>query len=140
MKVFTGANDNMTAVREGGTLEDAAAPPLAPGEPVIDLAHLDIMTLGERNLEREVLTLFDQQAEMLLARMAREQPRVVAALAHTLSGSARGIGAWRVAAAAMTVERLATPSGAVMLTGAMDGLAAAVAEARAAIADILQAR
>jgi hypothetical protein len=35
---------------------------------------------------------------------------------------------------------MATRSGAVMLTGAMDRLSAAVAEARAAIGDILRAR
>jgi len=116
---------------------DTVAPPLAPGEPAIDLAHLSRMTLGEHGLERDVLDLFDRQAEMLLARMACEEPRVVGALAHTLAGSARGIGAWKVAEAASAVERAASPSQAITLTGAMDRLAAAVAEARAAIGEIL---
>ena len=141
MKDSVGAIDYTTVMTdEAGALEGDAAPPLVPGEPVIDLAHLSTMTLGERDLEREVLELFDRHSEMLMARMASEPPRVVAALAHTLSGSARGIGAWRVAAAAITVERMATRSGAVMLTGAMDRLTAAVAEARTAVGDILRAR
>src|SRR6478736_9715474 len=75
------------------------APPLAP-DASIDLAHLARMTLGEASLEHEVLGLFDRQAVMLLARMASEPPKVIAALAHTLTGSARGIGAWKVADAA----------------------------------------
>ena len=58
------------------------------------------MTLGDRKLEKEVLELFDRQAEQLLARMHAAEPAGLARLAHTLVGSARGIGAWRVAAAA----------------------------------------
>jgi HPt (histidine-containing phosphotransfer) domain-containing protein len=112
------------------------APPLAPGEPAVDVAHLARMTLGEEGLEREVLGLFDRQAEMLLARMASETPRVVAALAHTLKGSASGVGAWRVADAASAVERAAGEPGAVALTRVMNDLAAAVAEAHAAIGEL----
>ena len=75
------------------------APPPAPVA-AIDLEHLARMTLGERSLEAEVLTLFDLQAGVLLARMRDSAPAAVAAFAHTLKGSARGIGAWRVAEAA----------------------------------------
>ena len=63
------------------------------------------MTLGERSLEREVLQLFDRQSTLLLARMRAADAGGVGALAHTLKGSARGIGAWRVARAAEAVER-----------------------------------
>ena len=66
------------------------------------------MTFGERKLESEVLDIFDCQAGMLVARMANEPPQVVAALAHTLIGSARGVGAWKVAEAAEALERLAS--------------------------------
>ena len=85
---------------------DAAdAPPLAPGEPAIDRAHLARMTHGERDLEREVLQLFATQADLLLgAHAAGSPPAAVGALAHTLNGSARGIGAWQVADAAAAVE------------------------------------
>src|SRR2546425_11929077 len=85
---------------------ETAAPPLAPDQPAIDLAQLARMTLGEGSLEQEVLRLFDLQAGILLARMRHAAPNAVAALAHTLTGSARGIGAWNVAAAAEDVEQL----------------------------------
>src|ERR1700732_5356523 len=58
------------------------APELAPAQPAIDRAHLARMTLGERDLEREVLTLFDRQAEILVARMRDAGPAAVAAFAH----------------------------------------------------------
>lgn len=121
------------------SIDHAVAPPLAPSDPAVDLAHLSRMTLGEAGLKREVLTLFDQQADMLLARMASEAPRVVGALAHTLAGSARGIGAWKVAEAAAAVERAASAPGAIALTGVMDHLAVAVAEARAVIGELQHA-
>jgi hypothetical protein len=115
---------------------DAVLP--APAETAIDLAHLARMTLGERGLEAEVLALFDRQAAVLLARMRDCAPAVVAAFAHTLKGSARGIGAWRVAAAADAVEMNAIAADAGGVDGAMARLAAAVDEAKAAIADRLQ--
>jgi Hpt domain-containing protein len=58
----------------------------------------------------------------------------VPAIAHTLKGSARGIGAWPVARAAEAVE--AAP--ATELEPAVAALALAASEARAAIADILR--
>jgi multidrug efflux pump subunit AcrA (membrane-fusion protein) len=72
--------------------------------------------------------------------MANERPKGVAALAHTLTGSARGIGAWRVAAAAEAVERAATAPAPVVLTGALERLAAAVTEAQVAEMRLRQAR
>jgi HPt (histidine-containing phosphotransfer) domain-containing protein len=117
----------------------AVAPPLAPSAPALDLAHLSRMTLGESALEREVLALFDRQAGMLLARMASEAPRMVAALAHTLAGSASGIGAWKVAEAAAAVERAAAEPGAIALTDVMEQLVAAVAEVHAAIGELSKA-
>jgi HPt (histidine-containing phosphotransfer) domain-containing protein len=114
------------------------APSLTPVEAAIDLAHLARMTLGERRLEAEVLALFDRQAEVLLARMREATPKAVAAFAHTLKGSARGIGAWRVAAAADAVEIDAARADAGAIAGAVARLAAAVVEARAAIVQRLQ--
>jgi chemotaxis protein histidine kinase CheA len=124
-----------------GQTAGAAAPTKAPrAVPVeaIDLAHLARMTLGERGLEAEVLTLFDQQAAVLLARMGDCAPAAAAAFAHTLKGSARGIGAWRVAAAADAVETNAIRSNAAEIAAAVRRLAAAMDEAKAAIADRLQ--
>jgi Hpt domain len=127
-----------------GPTADAAAPTdarlSAPVETVIDLAHLGRMTLGERTLEAEVLTLFDRQADVLLARMRDCAPAAVAAFAHTLKGSARGIGAWRVAAAADAVEMNVIACNAGGVAGAVARLSAAVDEAKAVIADRLQPR
>jgi HPt (histidine-containing phosphotransfer) domain-containing protein len=117
-----------------------SAPPLAPAEPVIDRAHLARMTLGDRRLEAEVLALFDRQASLLMARMAGATPASAAAFAHTLKGSARGIGMWQVAAAAETVEVAACSAEAGNLAEAIRDLAAAIAEAQAAIADLVGAR
>jgi hypothetical protein len=116
-------------------LQEVAAPPLVPVDQPIDLKHLSRMTLGERSLEREVLTLFARQAELLLPRIRDGQPPVTAASAHTLKGSARGIGAWRVALAAEAVE-LAGPA---QRTGAIEALSAAIAETNTAILRLLRA-
>jgi HPt (histidine-containing phosphotransfer) domain-containing protein len=83
------------------------SPPIAADEPPIDIAHLTRMTLGDRRLENQILELFDRQAELLLERMRAVAPAGIATLAHTLGGSARGIGAWRVATAAEALERVA---------------------------------
>jgi HPt (histidine-containing phosphotransfer) domain-containing protein len=84
--------------------EWVVSPPLVPEGPAIDLEHLARMTLGERELEREVLALFAQQSAGLLVRLEK-LPREGASLAHTLKGSARGIGAFAVAQAADDLER-----------------------------------
>ena len=139
MKLSTHAVDR-TANAPSSALDHTVAPPLVPADPVIDTDHLARMTLGEADLEREVLQLFECQAGLLLGRMANEPPKVVAALAHTLTGSARGVGAWKVAAAAEAVERAAMAPPPVALTGLMDQLAAAVNEAHTAIAELAQSR
>ncbi len=89
----------------------ASAPSPAPAEAAIDIAHLGRMTFGEKGLEREVLRLFERQATMLLARMKDAPHTELAAFAHTLTGSARGIGAWQVAKAAEAVELTASGRG-----------------------------
>jgi HPt (histidine-containing phosphotransfer) domain-containing protein len=104
----------------------------APG--TIDRAHLTRMTFGDRSLEREVLQLFDRQAELLLARMRSGDPQALAALAHTLRGSASSIGADNVARAAQAVEL----SGPAERDIAMTMLAASIVEARAAIGGLLR--
>jgi len=134
-----GANTIERVADQSADVDRTVAPPLAPTEQTLDLAHLSRMTLGEHDLEREVLGLFDRQAEMLLARMASEAPRVVGALAHTLAGSARGIGAWKVAEAAAAVERAVSEPGGIALASVMDQLAATVSEAHAAIGELQHA-
>jgi hypothetical protein len=81
------------------------------------------MTFGEKRLECEVLALFDQQADMLLARMQRASAKAAADLAHTLVGSARGVGAWKVAAAAQGLELAARGSDPTRVAAARRALA-----------------
>jgi HPt (histidine-containing phosphotransfer) domain-containing protein len=116
---------------------ERSLPPASVERP-IDLVHLARMTLGERSLEREVLQLFDRQAMILLARMQEAPIEAVPALAHTLKGSARAIGAAHVARAAEAVELMdaADPAD---CTRALGVLCAATDEARAYIADLLRA-
>jgi HPt (histidine-containing phosphotransfer) domain-containing protein len=92
----------------------------------IDDDHLGRMTLGDRNLEREVLEIFARQTTLTLERIAGAEPRRIGAAAHTLKGSARGIGAWRVADAAERLEQAAATE------GGHDAMSAAMAEFEAA--------
>ena len=119
------------------TLDGGAeiAPPPAVST-AIDQQHLSRMTLGDRGLEREVLQLFLRQTSIMLARIAGGGPALVAAASHTLNGSARGIGAWRVARAAERLELAAT--NAMDTDRLLDELAAASAEAQAAITAMLR--
>jgi HPt (histidine-containing phosphotransfer) domain-containing protein len=111
------------------------SPSLVPDE-AIDQAHLFRMTLGDHSLEAEVLRLFDRQSTMLLDRMGAASAECRQALAHTLKGSARGIGAWRVAHAAENLERIVANSGDT--EPALAALRGAVDEARAAIGALLR--
>lgn len=103
----------------------------------IDRGHLTRMTFGDRSLEREVLALFDRQASMLIERMRGGDPAAIATLAHTLKGSAAGIGAGRVARTADAAE-IAAGRTAEECSQAIDRLAQAVDEARALIAQLLR--
>ena len=111
------------------------SPPLAPDDGPIDFDHLKRMTLGDAGLEQEVLAMFAAQASALLGTLATMPPEAPA-LAHTLKGSARAIGAFAVADAAARLE-------AVMASGAdpadeLTGLGDAVALARTAIEAVLR--
>jgi hypothetical protein len=125
-------------VLSSGDVQAVSAPPLAPVERPIDLEHLSRMTLGERSLEQEVLRLFDRQATMLLTRMRAAAPAVAAASAHTLKGSALGIGAFGVARAAEAVE-FAAGGDASQLSHRVKQLGGCVEAARSVIADLLRA-
>jgi HPt (histidine-containing phosphotransfer) domain-containing protein len=101
---------------------------------VLDEAHLARMTLGDLQLERDVLQIFVRQAAMMLERIATAEPPLAAAAAHTLVGSARGIGAWRVAHAAERLERACMgASRALGYDVAIDDLKTAALEASAVI-------
>jgi HPt (histidine-containing phosphotransfer) domain-containing protein len=111
------------------------SPPLAPDDGPIDTEHLQRMTLGDASLEREVLAMFSGQAIRLMRELA-DPSSDRRALVHMLKGSARAIGAFRVAEAAELLE-------AVLRRGddpseALDELTDAVTGARAVIEEILR--
>jgi HPt (histidine-containing phosphotransfer) domain-containing protein len=73
----------------------------------VDLVHLARYTLGNRALEREVLELFRTQSRLYLTRLkGAGNEKAWRDAAHTIKGSARGIGAWRVAKRAESAEGL----------------------------------
>ena len=105
----------------------------------IDIAHLSRMTLGEHSLKHEVLALFDRQADILLLRIRGGAPAVAAVSAHTLRGSAAGIGAFKVARAVEAVEQTqGFEARDAAVAAAIDTLAVVLEEAKAEIARLLQ--
>lgn len=72
----------------------------------IDHPHLRRFTMGDLQLEHEVLTLFASELPRTLADLqAATTLKEWKIAAHTLKGSARTVGAWQVAAAAVDAER-----------------------------------
>jgi HPt (histidine-containing phosphotransfer) domain-containing protein len=122
-------------------IEWMPSPPLAPDDGPIDSGHLERMTLGDADLTREVLAMFSAQAVTLIGNLGRNSadqglPSDAPALAHTLKGSARAIGAFHVADAAEAVE--AAIRNCDDPAEALAGLKDAVTEARAAIDALLR--
>jgi HPt (histidine-containing phosphotransfer) domain-containing protein len=115
----------------------AAVAKLMEMKPAIDIEHLARMTLGERSLEREVLELFGRQADILLPRIRRGDLALAAASAHTLKGSALGIGAFGVAQAADAVERAQKSDRDGSVVTAIETLAVVLEETKAEIARLL---
>lgn len=109
------------------------------GKPV-DLTHLSRQTFGDHDLEREVLVLFERQSQAMIERLrGATTAKSWAEAAHTLKGSALGIGAFQVASAAEAVECDQVDH---LSSKAWDDLArleVAVRQANAFIADILKA-
>ncbi|SFO66001.1 Hpt domain-containing protein [Cohaesibacter marisflavi] len=87
----------------------------------LDLDHLARQTMGDEELQKQVLSLF-------VSHMSETMPRLVSAseeasqIAHSIKGSARGIGAWSVASAAEAVEKACgdRSSEILVLKGAVD--------------------
>lgn len=96
----------------------------------VDLVHLSKQTLGDKDLEIEVLGLFVNQSTLFLQRLqsaasVKERKRV----AHTILGSARGLGAWQVAEEAAKFEATCTKkSDCKRLTAAVDNANAYIRE------------
>jgi HPt (histidine-containing phosphotransfer) domain-containing protein len=116
-------------------IEWMSSPPLAPDDGPIDFEHLSRMTLGDPALQCEVLTMFVAQSARLLDQLT-SLPADAGAVAHMLKGSARAIGAFRVADAAGHLE--AAIQNGNNPAQALGELTDAVAQARMAIGAILR--
>jgi HPt (histidine-containing phosphotransfer) domain-containing protein len=92
----------MSTVMQGASPE---MPPFHADQRPIDLAHLTRQTMGNRDLEREILHLFLRQSERYLDRLKGPAANR-AEFAHVILGSARGIGAHAVAEAAERLEEV----------------------------------
>jgi HPt (histidine-containing phosphotransfer) domain-containing protein len=107
----------------------------------VDLVHLSRYTLGERDLEREVLELFCTQSFVYLEQL-RQSPsdKDWRDLTHTLMGSARAVGAWRVAEAAERAEPLAGEALAASREAGINDIDTSLREAEAFIKSLLKDR
>jgi HPt (histidine-containing phosphotransfer) domain-containing protein len=103
-------------------------------EPALDLDHLRRFTLGDQSLELEILDLFIKQAPITLEALETAvADRDWKIAAHTLKGSARAVGAWRVARVAETAEGMSRRRNPAGCKAAVRELSAALAEASAFI-------
>ncbi len=72
----------------------------------LDRDHLDAYTDGDKSLQREVLSLFAEQAPRYIASLARalDDDEAWRRTAHRLKGAARAVGARRLADGAAAAE------------------------------------
>lgn len=91
-------NDAVAFSMPGGEVaETAKARP-------IDLAHLARQTMDDRDLERQVLEMFVEQALTVRDRIAIVSTKERLSLAHALKGAASGVGAMAIARCAEAIE------------------------------------
>jgi HPt (histidine-containing phosphotransfer) domain-containing protein len=105
-----------------------------PNDDVIDFEHLRRYTFGDIALEKEVLGLFLSQLPVTISALqesASEADRRRAA--HTLKGSARAVGAWRIAKLAEQAEQLLVRGTAAALAQAVADIDGAARDAAASI-------
>ena len=75
-------------------------------EKPIDLAFLSAQTMGDANLEMDILNLFVAQAAEFSSSIEKaDNPDDICRTAHTLKGAARSIGAFRLAELASDAEK-----------------------------------
>ena len=121
----------------GFVAKETSSVALALDQRAIDLVHLARTTLGDSSLEAEMLETFDFRATMLVLRMQQAARSGIRAAAHALNGSARSIGAWRVALAAEAVKFAAESGTEPELRSAVNQLGIVVKATCAAIAEFL---
>lgn len=100
----------------------------------VDLKHLRRYTMGDTALEKEVLQLFLHQLPMTIKSLSDAvSDRDWLMAAHTLKGSCRAVGAWRVAGLAEQAERQISAQTPALRADALARIEDAASEARAFI-------
>lgn len=94
----------------------------------LDLAHLSAQAAGDKMLMSQVLGLFLDHAGTVLEALATSRDaKVWRDHAHSLKGSAKGVGCWQVAEAAFVAEqRPLDPATIPPLRSAFDAARAAI--------------
>ena len=106
----------------------------------VDLAHLRRYTLGDRDLEVEILGLFADQLPITIGALNEAASmKEWGIAAHTLKGSARAVGAWSLATLAETAEKLHDLPDASERRKVVGRLEKAAGEAREYIASLAHA-
>ena len=104
----------------------------------VDLVHLSRLTLGNRDLEQEVLQLFIRQSSIYLKRLSEASDKKSwCDVAHTIKGSAKGIGAWKVAEIAEAIERVQKAEAEGETRELLQALSESVEEANAFIESVI---
>ena len=79
-----------------------------PARAVLDMSHLRAMTGDDEALQAEIVHLFRAQSELWARLLTPDAPLFTwRDAAHTLKGSARGLGLWPLAEACARAEALA---------------------------------
>ena len=108
-----------------------------PVSEVFDRAHLAYYTMNSAELEREIIMLFLQQLPMTIEMIEEAKTAAEWKLAtHTLKGAAAGVGANRLQAIAVDLERLKIDVSVKIKNGLMSSLQAAAEEFQATVRQI----
>jgi HPt (histidine-containing phosphotransfer) domain-containing protein len=106
----------------------------------VDLEHLARYTGGDRAIDAEILTLFDNQLREMMTRLSGLADgadwKSWREIAHTLKGAARGVGAFAVADNAASLESVSGDPQAA--SAALEQLKISVAAAQEFIATFLK--
>lgn len=74
---------------------------------VFDLAHLERYVCGDDALRNELLSIFEEQAALWMARFSiGDDDECWHDAAHALKGAARAVGAWDIGEACEAAEKL----------------------------------
>lgn len=118
------------------TIEAGHAENAAQSHPaLLDDAHLATITGGDTALALDVLNIFSDNASAYVRKLREAQSSDDwHDAAHTLKGSARGIGAWQLADLCERAEKLSSKGGPADRSIALGDISCAVSKVVAAIA------